>query len=130
MKNQVPDLQTEFQKVIPPQMQPLCRHWPAFLRQADPKDDRIRSAFFDMLLAPRHWGIVGVVDDASRGLLELERLAGVPTQLGGYKVLTFKLLFKETFRAEKSSTHALYCLVIQLKHEIKESSLSILSKSH
>src|SRR5258708_7943067 len=33
----------------------------------------------------------------------------------------------ETFRAERSSIHALYRLVIQLKDEIKESSLSILS---
>ncbi len=76
MKNQVPDLQAEFQKVIPSQMQHLCQHWPTFLHQADPKDDQIRSALLDMLPVLCHWvaamGIMGVVDNVCRGLFELE----------------------------------------------------------
>src|SRR5258708_33107572 len=57
-------------------------------------------------------------------------MAGVSTQLGRKISHVQVVVIKgsnETFRAEKSSIHALYRLVIQLKDEIKESSLSILS---
>src|SRR5258708_7866389 len=118
MKNQVPDLQTEFQKVIPPKIQPLCRHWPAFLRQADPKDDRVRSALLDMLPALRHWvpamGIMVVFDDACRGLLELERWLVCRLNSGDIKFLTFKLLSsRDQMRlSERKSLQSMPCTVL------------------
>ena len=68
LRNQdIPNLQDEVQRVIPLQMQPLCRHWPAFLHQADPLDGQVKSAVMDMIPALCHrvgaMGIMGVVDD-------------------------------------------------------------------
>ena len=72
----VRNLQVVFQRVIPPHMQPLCRHWPAFLRQADPQDEQVRSALVDMIPVLCYWvaamGIMGVVDEVCSGLYELE----------------------------------------------------------
>jgi len=118
LRNQdIPNLQDEFQRVIPPQMQPLCRHWPAFLHQADPQDGQVKSAVMDMIPALCHWvaamGIMGVVDDVCSGLYELERWLGSD----------------KTARVETSTIRALCYFVFQSKEGIKESSLSILGSS-
>ncbi len=131
LRNQdVPHLQIEFQKVIPPQEQALCQHWPAFLHQVDPKDDQIRSALLDMVPVLRHWVWsmmpVGVSMSWNNGWC-----VDWTWSMCSFSCLSCVIKgTDETSKAEKSSIHALYYHVVRFKHVIKESSLSILDSNH
>ena len=93
----IPDLMAGFQTVIPRQVQSLCRHWPTILRQADIQDDVFMSAAVKSVPDLLYWvaamGVMAELDNACRGLYELERCLVRQHRVGGLgNFLTFPIV--------------------------------------
>ena len=74
-KQSTPELVAEFNKIISPPVQSLCREWCDIVQHFSCRDPGILASFADIIPVLLHWvaamGIMGELDCALRGLYDL-----------------------------------------------------------
>ena len=129
LNDDIPELRSEFEKLISVQLQFVCRHWISLLREADCTDDEVMEALSRSIQDLHHWvvamGIMGEIEQMCRRLNDLYMwlvcIEAVTWTRGS------RCIFKGSKQIVhlKRKVHGWYIWVMHSKHALAKSSLSI-----